>query len=200
MIKGLEELNTLIIEAKKQVQEKNEKFVKVKLESMKSSQENEKFCADLESYVQLYNQKSASLIQGINFYSDFARRINVEYQKASDFVIARDTEKNDLIKRIGSGNQPNNYQDSFSEFNLLNPSNNVITNMDYQYQYHPNNQYSFYNNNYQNKDQLSNSTNFPNTFPQIQNYGTSSQNNNQQFNHPSYNPNYNYGPDYNKKK
>jgi len=167
---------------------------------MKTTQENERFCADLESYVQLYNQKSSSLNQGISFYADFARRINIEYQKATDFVLARDTEKNELIKRIGNGNQQNNYQDSFSDFSLLNPVNNVITNMDYQYQYNPNNQYSFYNNNNQNKNQTSQSSNFPNTFPQNQNYGSSSQNSNQQFNHPSYNPNYNYGPDYNYKK
>jgi hypothetical protein len=167
---------------------------------MKTTQENEKFCADLESYVQLYNQKSASLNQGISFYADFARRINVEYQKATDFVLARDTEKNDLIKRIGNGNQQNNIQNSFSDFNLLNPVNNVITNMDYQYQYNPGSQYSLYNNYNQNKNQPSQPSNFPNTFPQNQNYGSSSQNSSQQFNHPSYNPNFNYGPDYNYKK
>jgi hypothetical protein len=162
---------------------------------MKTTQENEKFCADLESYVQLYNQKSASLNQGINFYADFSRRINVDYQKATDFCLARDTEKNDLIKRIENGNQKNNYQDSFSDFNLLKPVDNVITNLDYQYQYNPNNQYSYYN-----RNQMNQSGNFPNTFPQNQNYGSSSQNSTQQFNHPSYNPNYNYGPDYNYKK
>lgn len=122
--------------------------MKLKTESMKTSQENEKYCAELESYVQLYNQKSSSLSQGLSFYTEFSVRINDMYQKTNDFVIAREIEKNDLINRINGGglnSDHNDKKDVFNDFNLYTP-NNVITNMDYQYQYNymPNN--NLYNN------------------------------------------------------
>ena len=99
----MEELNTLIIESKKRIIEKNEKFVKLKMASIKTSQENEKYCSELESYVQLYNQRSAGLSQGLSFYTEFSIRVNDVYQKTSDFVMARDMEKNELIKNINAG-------------------------------------------------------------------------------------------------
>ena len=117
---------------------------------MKTSQENEKFCADLESYVQLYNQKSSGLSQGLSFYSEFSFRVNDVYQKAHDFIMAREIEKNDLIKNINNGTHGGNSNiiNSFADISLLNPSTNVITNMDYQYQYNymPSNNVQYYEN------------------------------------------------------
>lgn len=198
LIKAVEEIHTLIIESKNRISEKNEKFLKLKMDSMKTSHENEKFCADLESYVQLYNQKSSGLSQGLSFYSDFAFRVNLEFQKATDFVLARDTEKNEIIKNLNNGTQSNfNNKDPFSGINLLNPSTNVITNMDYKYHYNPVSQYSYYNTNNQNKTNV----NYSNNIPPNNQVNQSFQNNSSSaFNHPSYNPNYNYGPNYNQKK
>jgi len=138
MIKATEELHTMILESKKKVTTLNERFVKKKLDTMKTTHENEKFFADLESYVQMYNQKSGSIGQGLGFYGEFAYRVNDIYQKATDLVMARDIEKNELIRNL-NGQSNNNYNkntnDMFNQFNIVNPQNNVITNMDYQYQY-----------------------------------------------------------------
>jgi len=146
MVKTTEEIHTLIVESKKKVTALNERFVKKKLESMKTTHENEKFFADLESYVQLYNQKSGSIGQGLSFYGEFAYRINDVYQKATDLVMARDIEKNELIRTL-NGQSNNNYNQNSNQFNY-GAQNNVITNMDYQYTYSYTapNQYNYGNN------------------------------------------------------
>jgi len=171
MMKTTEELHSAILESKKKITALNERFVKKKLDSMKTTHENEKFFADLESYVQLYNQKSGSIGQGLGFYGEFAYRVNDIYQKANDLVMARDIEKNELIRSL-NGQSNNNYNrnpnDVFNQFNLI-PQNNVITNMDYNYQY--NYQPNQYNQNQNKSNTTYNMNPSQGGYPNNNNYG-----------------------------
>lgn len=108
--------------------------MKVKMSSMKLCEPNEKFFADLEAWIQLYNNKCASITQGLNFYAEFSRRINQLSQSISDFLMARDIEKNQLLYVCsGQTHIPSNYLSN----PLLNPSTNTVTNIDYKYTYQP---------------------------------------------------------------
>ena len=178
--------------------------MKIKIESMKTTHENEKFFAELESYIQLYNQKSSSISQGLSFYAEFAFRVNDASQKVSDFIMARDIEKNDSIKNINNGGS-NNYNkntnnDVFAGFSLLNPSTNTITNMDYNYHYNyqPNNNVKYYDN-YPNNNQNKSTGYNVNTNQNSSSNQNSNQNvnvkTNQNYNqNPNQNQNYNQNP------
>jgi len=162
-----------------------------KLDTMKTSHENEKFCSELESYVQLYNQKSGSISQGLSFYAEFSYRVNDVYQKASDLVMARDIEKNEIINTLNGGSN-NNYNknpspnDVFNNFNLLNPVNNAITNMDYQYHYN----YQPNNNAYSNNNPNKSSTTYNLNPSQQQNYQQQNYQQQQNYNNNNYQNNF----------
>jgi hypothetical protein len=103
MFKELESISEEIKILKLSIIAKNEVFLRVKQSSFKTSDENEKFFRDLEDYCKLYNQKLVNLQQGINFYTEFNRRLNDINGHITDFLISRDIEKNDIIKFITSG-------------------------------------------------------------------------------------------------
>lgn len=128
--------------------EKNEKFVKIKVSAFKVCEPNEKFFSDIESYIQLFNQKCAAITQGLNFYSEFTLRMNQLSQRINDFLMARDIEKNEMLRLItGQTYITTNYLNN----PLLNPNTNTVTNIDYQYTYQPvkhGNQYSGQGHNY----------------------------------------------------
>lgn len=148
-IKKIEEINGLTAKSKQKITDKNEKFAQLKYVSIKIFQENEKFCADLESYIQLFNQKCVALSHGLGFYSEFNNRLNLLNQKIQDFVYARDIEKNGLLENFNTGSSINT---NIFNPSLLNPNTNVITNMDYQYNYQPScKHYSLYPNNQTNQ-------------------------------------------------
>ena len=135
-------------ESKKRLIEKNEKFVKIKFSSMKTFEQNEKFFSDLESYIQLYHSKCASINQGLAFYSEFTMRMNQLGQKITDFLYSREIEKNDMIKAFID---PSHTSSAYPNNNSINPNTNTITNMDYQFRYcnqnpNQNNKYGGYGN------------------------------------------------------
>ena len=111
------------------------------MSSIKLCEPNEKFFADIEAWIQLYNNKCASINQGLNFYAEFTRRINQLSQSISDFIMARDIEKNQLLY-VCSGQT--HIQSNYLSNPLLNPSTNTITNIDYKYTYQPLNYSSQY--------------------------------------------------------
>ena len=133
-IKKIEEINGLIAQSKQNIMNLNEKFAKLKYVSMKVFQENEKFCNDIESYIQLFNQKCVALSHGLGFYSEFNNRLNHLNQKITDFILARDIEKNGVLQSLSGGS---NINTNIFTSSLLNPNTNIITNMDYQYNYQP---------------------------------------------------------------
>jgi programmed cell death 6-interacting protein len=103
MFKELETISEDIKILKLSITAKNEVFLRVKQNNFKSSEENEKFFRELEDYCKLYNQKLVNLQQGINFYTEFNRRLNDINGHITDFLVSRDIEKNDIIKHITSG-------------------------------------------------------------------------------------------------
>jgi len=115
------------------------------------NKENEKFFSDLDSYVQLYNQKYVNLQQGGNFYAQFTSKLNELNAHITDYLYSRDLEKNDLIKNITSGqnvhmsgytNQGNTSKNNsliYFVANYLDPLRNLITNLNYSYRYGSNN-------------------------------------------------------------
>jgi hypothetical protein len=103
MFKELESISNEIIETKNQIIKKNELFNQIKSLCQKPNEENEKFFKNLEDYVQLYNQKFINLNQGTNFYNEFNLRLNEINEKITDYLFARDLEKNEIIKTITSG-------------------------------------------------------------------------------------------------
>jgi len=131
----------------------NEKFNKLRMNSLKPNLENEKFFSELDSHTQLYHQKCTNVNQGLSFYQEFNYRLNDLQQKINDFVVARDIEKNELIKSLTMGSQPQHNPNNYSAYTYSQPQNNTITGMNYEYhyQYQPNNNknnfYDQYNNN-----------------------------------------------------
>jgi len=103
MFKELEVLSEEIKILKLSITAKNEVFLRVKQNNFKTCDENEKFFRELEDYCKLYNQKLVNLQQGINFYTEFNRRLNDINGHITDFLVSRDIEKNDIIKHITSG-------------------------------------------------------------------------------------------------
>jgi programmed cell death 6-interacting protein len=103
MFKELETISNEIKKIKSTIIAKNDAFIKVKTNSFKTPEENEKFFKDLENYVQQYNQRLVNLNQGMNFYNEFNNRLNEINIHVTDYLMARDIEKNDLIKQINSG-------------------------------------------------------------------------------------------------
>jgi hypothetical protein len=147
MFKELEVSSNEIKNIKKAIASKNDAFTKVKANSFKTPEENEKFFKDLENYVQGYSQRMVNLNQGINFYNEFDNRLNEVNIHVTDFLMARDMEKNELIKQINSGlnnlstqlNQAKTEQKGNFYITILvsymNPDLNNITNMNYSYHY-----------------------------------------------------------------
>lgn len=96
-----------IIEIKRAIALKNEIFLKIKAINFKPNPDNEKYFKDLESYSHMYNQKLIGLNQGLNFYNEFNTRLIDLSSRITDFLLARDMEKNEILKAITSGNNYN---------------------------------------------------------------------------------------------
>lgn len=103
MFKELESISEEIKVLKLSIVAKNEVFIRVKQSNFKTNDENEKFFRDLENHCQLYSQKLINLQQGMNFYTEFNKRLNDINGHITDFLVSRDMEKNDLLKFITSG-------------------------------------------------------------------------------------------------
>lgn len=91
------------------VHAKNEVFLRVKNENFKPDPKNEEFFKNLDSYCNLFNQKETQLQQGLNFYKQFDSKLNELNRNITDFLMARDLDKNQLIKSLTSGGS---YQES----------------------------------------------------------------------------------------
>ena len=139
----IEEINNKIVESEIRIKQKNEEFVKIKQIFLKNIYPNEKYFSDLEAYIMLYNQKSNTINQGIEFYTELAFQINLMCQRIYEFIKAREIEKNELIKLCtGQTIIPGNLTSDY----IINPNSNLITNINYQYSYQPHT----YSNQYQN--------------------------------------------------
>lgn len=93
------------------IQAKNEVFLRVKNETFKPDPKNEEFFKNLDSYCHLFHQKEIQLQQGLNFYKQFDSKLNELNRNITDFLMARDLDKNQLIKSLTSGGS---YQESKS--------------------------------------------------------------------------------------
>lgn len=118
MFQELDKLTATIIDLKRAIVLKNEIFLKIKAVNCKPNPDNEKFFKDLESYSHLYSQKLIGLNQGLNFYNEFNTRLNELNSRVTDFLLARDIEKNEIIKAITSGNNynMNNNNQGYSKY------------------------------------------------------------------------------------
>jgi programmed cell death 6-interacting protein len=124
IFKELEFVSNEVKEMKKSIIAKNEAFTKVKTASFKTPPENEKFLKDLEEYVQGYNQRLVNLNQGMNFYNEFNTRLDEVNIHVTDFLMARDLEKNENIKSINSG--LNNLSKELSELKVSKKEPGII--------------------------------------------------------------------------
>ena len=97
------------------IQAKNEVFLRVKNEQFKPDMQNEEFFRNLDSYCQLFHTKEIQLQQGLNFYKQFDNKLNELNRNITDFLMARDLDKNQLIKSLTSGGS---YQENKDNTNI----------------------------------------------------------------------------------
>ena len=83
---------------------KNEAFNKVKNTTFKPVAENEEYFKNLDKYCEEYIVKLTNLNQGIKFYTEFISKLNEMNEKITDFLLARDIEKNEIFKAITGKN------------------------------------------------------------------------------------------------
>ena len=115
MFNELGEVSNNIKNIKVNVQNKNEIFMRVKNDKFRPDPANEQFFRDLDNYVQLFRTKDNQLQQGLNFYKKFDQKMNELNRNISDFLMARDMDKNELIRYIsvgGSGGGQGGYQEN----------------------------------------------------------------------------------------
>lgn len=112
--------------------------MKIKLANFKSVPENELFFKELEGHAIQYNQKLMNLNQGLTFYQQFNQRINELGSRITDFLLARDVEKNELIKAITGGYDSNQNNFNNNNFNANNNNNNFNNNINNNYNNTPN--------------------------------------------------------------
>jgi len=110
-LKQLDALTEKVNEIKKSILKKNEIFTKMRNDQFKPNPENEAFFKAIEDNIGLYNLRTASVQQGIVFYTDFFKRIEDLNSGIKDYILSRDLEKQDLISAIQSGT---NYQSAFN--------------------------------------------------------------------------------------
>ena len=110
----LGEISNNIRNIKVNIQNKNEIFLRVKNDKFRPDPANEQFFRDLNNYVQLFRTKEQQLQQGLNFYKKFDQKMNELNRNISDFLMARDMDKNELIRYIMGGGQGGNqgYQEN----------------------------------------------------------------------------------------
>jgi hypothetical protein len=114
MFNELGEVSNTIKNLKVSVQNKNEIFMRVKNDKFKPDPANEQFFRDLDNYVQLFKTKENQLQQGLNFYKKFDQKMNELNRNITDFLMARDMDKNELIRYIsvGGGQGNRGYQEN----------------------------------------------------------------------------------------
>ena len=103
MFNELGQVSNNIRNIKVNVQNKNEVFLRAKNDKFRPDPANEQFFRDLDSYVQLFRTKEQQLQQGLNFYKKFDQKMNELNRNITDFLMARDMDKNELIKYILNG-------------------------------------------------------------------------------------------------
>ena len=96
----LGQISNNIRNIKVNVQNKNEIFLRAKNDKFKTDPANEQFFTDLNNYVQLFRTKEQQLQRGLNFYKKFDQKMNELNRNISDFLMARDMDKNELIRYI----------------------------------------------------------------------------------------------------
>ena len=196
----LGDISNNIRNIKVNVQNKNEIFLRVKNDKFKPDPANEQFFQNLNNYVQLYRTKEQQLQQGLNFYKKFDQKMNELNRNISDFLMARDMDKNELIRYIMGGGQGgqggnNNYQenrdyDQDRGFNGLwdftkqaanniigfgkNVYNNIQSNIDQRLNPQPQN---YNNNNYNNNNYNNNYNQPPKVVPPSNQFNNYNQNN-----------------------
>ena len=106
----LGDISNNIRNIKVNVQNKNEIFLRAKNDKFKPDPANEQFFTDLNNYVQLFRTKEQQLQQGLNFYKKFDQKMNELNRNISDFLMARDMDKNELIRYIMNPQQANQGQ------------------------------------------------------------------------------------------
>ena len=114
MFNELGEISNNIKNIKANVQSKNEIFLRVRNQKFKPDPQNEQFFRDLDNYVQLFRTKENQLQQGLNFYKKFDQKMNELNRNITDFLMARDMDKNELIRYIsvGGGQGNRGYQEN----------------------------------------------------------------------------------------
>ena len=196
----LGDISNNIRNIKVNVQNKNEIFLRVKNDKFKPDPANEQFFQNLNNYVQLYRTKEQQLQQGLNFYKKFDQKMNELNRNISDFLMARDMDKNELIRYIMGGGQGgqggnNDYQenrdyDQDRGFNGLwdftkqaanniigfgkNVYNNIQSNIDQRLNPQPQN---YNNNNYNNNNYNNNYNQPPKVVPPSNQFNNYNQNN-----------------------
>ena len=103
MFNELGEVSNNIRNMKGTVQTKNEIFMRVRNDKFRPDPANEQFFRDLDNYVQLFRTKENQLQQGLSFYKKFEQKMNELNRNISDYLMARDMDKNELIRFIMSG-------------------------------------------------------------------------------------------------
>ena len=107
----LQNISSQINALKPIIQQKNEIFLKVKSEKFKPDMDNENFFKNLDNYCQLFRQKEIQLQQALNFYKTFNGKLDELNRNVTDFLMARDIDKNQLISSITMGSNYNEKKD-----------------------------------------------------------------------------------------
>lgn len=135
----LEKISLEIFKSEKTIAQTFENFIilKSKFTLPKRDEEKDVFFEELEKYVNLYNIKILNINQGVNFYNEFQSKLSDISVKISDYLFARDIEKNELIKALNTGQiYTGNYQtQNYIEPSFLDPFFNTVTKMYYNYRY-----------------------------------------------------------------
>ena len=103
MFNELQGVTNNIKNLKQSIVAKNDVFMKVRNDKFKPDPANEEFFRNLDKYVQLFRQKEIQLQQGLNFYKQFNMKLNELNRNITDFLMARDIDKNQLIKYLTQG-------------------------------------------------------------------------------------------------
>lgn len=105
MFDDLKKVTNEVKDVKSKIEAKNAVFQKLKSSQFNVNQDNEMFFFNLSSYCNLYNQSVMKLQQGLSFYKQFELKLNELNRNVTDFLMARDIDKNQLLQALNTGAQ-----------------------------------------------------------------------------------------------
>jgi len=135
-ISQIEEIYTKLMDLEKSITDLNQRFVRIKNDTIKPDKENDEFFKKIEANIALYNNKAAMLNQGAGFYQEFNMKLDELQKNICGFLNMREEDKRILLAVLGysGGNHSVSYS-PFSSDSYMDKNVNPVTNMSYQFHY-----------------------------------------------------------------